>query len=460
MRPSLSLVHHAAMLGTALLLGCGGGGGGPSDSPDGDSNKNDGSMPGTTCQANPLDSIAAAPTSYALPAPRCNVSFDAAASNGNVAYSLLDLTNDGRSDIVVYEDQCDTTVGQSHWDVYAAGDSGFAAAPSPYTLPAPRCATSFNAAAGAGAVSYSLFDVNDDGRPDLVVTTDQCDTTVGQTHWDAYLGGASGFAAAPSSYAVPAPRCQVDFDALGGDGSLGYAVMDLDGDGRDEIVVYKDNCDTTVGVSHWDVYRASNAGFAAAPTSFSIPAARCQVAFDQLESGGNVTFQLLDLDGDARLDLVVMQDLCDTTVGATHWDRYAGGTTGFTAAPSSFSIPAARCQQSFNTASSTGQVSYSLLAQTCAAPSLIVTQDMCDAGVGVSRWDIYDGSATGFAAAPRSVTIPAPRCQSDFDALDGDGQVDWLWTSLASASNRSLIVVSDQCSSDVGQSHWDLYSTN
>lgn len=451
-----SLVRHAALLGIALLAGCGGGAG-AGVSRDGGT-KNDGS-PGQTCQTSALESIAAAPTSYALPAPRCNTSFDAAAGAGAVAYSLLDLTNDGDADIVVFQDQCDATVGQSHWDVYAAGDSGFAAAPSPYALPAPRCNTSFDAAEGTGAVSFSLLDMNDDARPDLVVTADQCDATVGQTHWDVYLGSASGFAAAPISYSIPAPRCQRNFDALGGYGAVGYQVLDLDGDGRSELVVYHDDCDSTVGATHWDVYRAGNAGFAAAPTSFSLPAARCQVAFDQLSAADAVTFQLLDLDGDGRLDLVVTQDMCDDTVGATHWDRYAGSPTGFAAAPTSFSVPAARCQQSFDAAASSGSLVYSLQPRACAAPSLIVTQDMCDTDVGVSRWDIYDGSAAGFAAAPRSVTIPAPRCQSDFDSLDGQGEVDWVWASLASA-NPALVVTLDQCSSDVGQSHWDLYATH
>jgi hypothetical protein len=237
----------------------------------------------------------------------------------------MDLTGDGHPDLVVFQDSCDKTVGQTHWDVYPWSSSGFAPAPTAFSIPAPRCQTSFNEAAQDGAVTYATMDITGDGRADLVVFQDSCDTTVGQTHWDAYAWSPSGFAPAPTSFAVPAPRCQTSFNAAAQDGAVSYSAFDVTGDGHPDLVVVQDSCDTAVGQTHWDVYPWSSSGFAPAPATFGLPAPRCQTKFDAVAQQGAVSYAAMRLADSCSTNLVVFQDSCDTTVGATHWEVYEQG---------------------------------------------------------------------------------------------------------------------------------------
>jgi hypothetical protein len=371
----------------------------------------------------------------------------------------MDLTGDGHADIVVTADHCDTTVGQSHWDVYPGSPSAFAAAPSPFAVPAPRCQVNFDALAAASSITYSMLDLTGDGHPDLVVTADDCDSTLGQSHWDVYAWGSSGFAAAPTAFSLPAPRCQVKFDALAAASTLTYSTTDITGDGHPDIVVTADGCDTTVGQSHWDVYAWGAGGFSAAPSPFTVPAPRCQVHFDAFGAASTLVYSTVDITADGHPDIVVTADHCDSTVGQTHWDVYSWSTGGFSAAPSPFSVPAPRCQTDFNALAAASSVTYSTVDLTGSKrPDLVVYADPCDKTVGQSHWDVYTWGSGGFSAAPSSFVVPAPRCQTDFNAGAAFGSLSYTLTDLTNACTPGLVVVDDHCDTTVGQSHWDVYT--
>jgi hypothetical protein len=396
--------------------------------------------------------------SFGIPAARCQTSFQEAADDGAVSYSTIALTGGGNPDLVVYQDQCDATVGQTHWDVYAWGPTGFAQAPSPFTIPAARCQTSFNEPSQDGAVSYGTMDLTTEGNPDLVVYQDQCDSTVGQTHWDVYAWGASGFAATPTPFTVPAARCQTSFNEPAQDGTVAYGTMDLTGDGNPDLVVYQDQCDATVGQTHWDVYAWTPSGFAATPTPFTIPASRCQTSFNEPAQDGSVGYGTMDLAGDGHPDLVVFHDQCDTAVGQTHWDVYTWSASGFAATPSPFTVPAGRCQTTFDEPSNGGAVSYSTMDLTGDGHlDLLVVKDSCDTTVGQTHWDVYPWSADGFASTPTAFALPAPLCQTDFGAVAEDGSVSYAAMRLTNACSTDLVVFQDGCDSTVGSTHWEVY---
>jgi len=268
--------------------------------------------------------FAATPVAFSVPAARCNEPFDAtASSSGGTSYATFALAS-SQPDLVVTRDTCDSSVGTTHWDVYRGSASGFPAAPHSFALPAARCNVKFDATAHTGDVDYALSDLTSKGHADLVVTHDACDASVGATHWDVYPWSASGFPAAPHSFALPAARCGAAFDAMASEsGGLGYAVVDLASSGKPDLVVFRDDCDTSVGTTHWDVYPGSPSGFASKPIPFAIPAARCNSAFDHSASSyGELVYFTADLASACGPDLVVTSDACDTTVGQSHWDVY------------------------------------------------------------------------------------------------------------------------------------------
>lgn len=374
---------------------------------------------------------------------------------------MLDLSGDRAPDLVVFRDECTPEIGKNRWDLYAGGSDGFAAAPASYALPAPRCGTSFDAAAKTGALMYAMMDLTADGRADLVVYRDSCDATIGSDHWDVYAGGSDGFSAAPSPYKLPAARCGAKLDALGKTGALGYTLTDLTGDGRADLIVHRDDCASEVGSLRWDVYAGGANGFAAAPSAYALPAPRCKTKFDSLGGFSAVRFALLDLNADRRADLVVYDDSCDESVGAKHWDLYAAGESGFSPSPAQYTLPTARCATKFDALAKTGELGFGLLDLSCdRRPELVVSDDSCDGDIGGKRWDVYPGESSGFGVSAQSFALPAARCRTRFDKL-GSGYGDVSYALLTLAGDRtgrpSLVVHRDACDASIGRDHWDVY---
>ena len=418
---------------------------------------------GATCAKLQIDGFRQAPLGFSLPAARCGKSFSSFAGAGDVRWVTTDLDGDTVPELVVVSDTCDETIGASRWDVYAASPTGFAAKPRAFRVPAGRCETTFDSVASpATAVKWATLDLTGDGRVDLVVTHDDCDPTVGVTHWDLYEGAADGFAAAPRAFALPAPRCDVEFDGVASAGrAVTYSLVSLSGAKGVDLVVTGDTCDADVGTKRWDVYRAGPSGFAKAPAAYTLPSPRCAEPFDTLAQvgSGKLAWSALDLSGDGRLDLVVTSDGCDTDVAKSHWDVYRGGETGFDKAPTAFTLPAARCGATYaSVASGLGKLTWTLLDLGGGhAPELMVTSDGCDADVGKKHWDAYAWSASGFAASPRSISLPAPRCERPFSSVAGTGALSYGLFSLTAACVAQIVVTDDTCDEDVGTKRWDVY---
>jgi hypothetical protein len=166
----------------------------------------------------------------------------------------------------------DATVGNSKWLVYANSGNGFAAAPANFGLPQGYTSTTVSAVFGRltstsdGAAcngqnipDYALSDVTGDGKPDLVVTQACSDATVGNAKWLLYANSGSGFAAASADFGLPqgyksttVPAVFGRLTSVGGTACNGqnipdYALSDMTGDGKPDIVVMQACADATVG---------------------------------------------------------------------------------------------------------------------------------------------------------------------------------------------------------------------
>lgn len=345
--------------------------------------------------AGAVTGLAPTPFPFALPAPRCGVAFDRPArSSGAMKYSLLDVTGDRVVDLVVHKDDCDSSLGATHWEVYVAGPAGFALAPVVFTLPAARCGMAWDKPGSpTGALEYSLMDLSGDGLADLVVHQDDCDGAIGYGRWDVYPASVAGFAPKPVAYALPAARCAVSWDKPARNtGAVAYALFDMSGDGRSNLVVLRDDCDDAIGYGRWDVYPGTAKGFAAGPSPYTLPAVRCGVPWDAASRDfGAVHYSLLDISCDGLPDLVVTRDACDAVIGQSHWDVHAGAGTGLAQSPAALAVPAPRCGASFDShGKSIGALHFTLMAWSPTDhPSLLVTHDTCDATLGAAHWDYY-----------------------------------------------------------------------
>jgi len=112
-------------------------------------------------------------------------------------WHLLDMTDDGRPDIVIVRDDCSNPdVGHAYWLVHRNDGTRFTDAIE-WTLPAPPgyggawMALEKTAACGWDTqIRWSTFDVTGDAIPDLILNMDECgsDDGLGSDHWTIYPG--------------------------------------------------------------------------------------------------------------------------------------------------------------------------------------------------------------------------------------------------------------------------------
>lgn len=381
---------------------------------------------------------------------------------------------------------------------------GDAAYPS---TPLQTAAGSRTCASGTGGYVWSRADLDGDGAQDLMVHYDGCgaDTTLGATHWSVARGGASDTL---SEWTLPAAFASGAYAANALNGASGtrtfgacsyvWALSDLTGDGRPDLVLPYDTCGgvTNVGATTWEVYANTGSGFADTPTAWTLPAAFSAGAYPgaalnntagtRTNGACSYVWTLTDMDGDARPDLVLPYDTCGGSgVGTTAWTVYANSGTGFTTA-TAFGLPAYDAASypasPFNNTSGT---------RTCpdttksfvwsltdlngdSRPDLVVPFDTCgaDTGVGSERWRVHlnggssFGSALGFTLPSAFVGSPYP--SDALYALSGtrscntaEGYV-WSTQDLTGDGYADLVVPYDTCGASLepGTRFWKVYAGN
>ena len=149
--------------------------------------------------------------------------------------------------------------------------------------------------------------------------------------------------------------------------------------------------------------------FASTATPYALPAINGAplVPFPLLEaaqtacpSGSNkLTYELLDVDGDRRFDLVVTSTCTDASVGTSVWLVYLGSASGFASTALRFTLPpapAASCATTTAILDMNGDL----------RPDWVVLSTCSDATVGASRWLYYANGPTGFAATTTPFALP------------------------------------------------------
>ena len=444
--------------------------GGPGDDGDGDGDSDsDGSGedgdsgddgPDPACEQSGLDLEGMA---WSLPTwPGTERGFDAMAGtgvcDGNVTeprYVLTDLDGDGRTDLTVTY-ACEASIGFDQWVVFANTGDGFAAEGSGFSLPTwPGSTRGFQGTADAGLCDdgiveprYSLLDLAGDGLPDLVITY-ACEDAIGFDRWVVFENSGDGFAESATPFMLPRwPGSARGFQNLGEDGSCGdagieprYALVDLTGEGRPDLVVTYACGDAGIGSDHWIVFENHGDGFDPDGVSFALPPAwpGSDRSFESIAHGGacdgvaNPRYQLLDLTGDRRPDLVVTYACGDAEIGDEAWILFENEGSGFDTEGAQFALPQwPGSDRGFETVADNGvcddaimRPRHSLLDLNAdERPDLVVTY-ACEDTIGFAQWAVFDHVGDGFAPDARPFVLPEwPGSTWGFQSLGDNGVCD------------------------------------
>ena len=285
--------------------------------------------------------FAANATSFALPAAVAGA-FDsmerdaAECTSGKPAFAYFDVTGDVFPDLVVTTACDDVTVGVTQWRVYPGSASGLGAATS-FALPGDA---TFGAPF-AGAIScttspqspaYTLADFDGDAKVDLVVTQRCNDNATGTASWNVHSNSGTGFAASPKTVLLPvfagaaSPAFPITTGATScSSGTLRYALTDVDGDFKPDLVVTSTCTASPLASGSWLVFPNDGAALGDAK-GFSVPSVLgAPTALSGAMTCSAMTplpaFEATHFFGD-ELDLIETQSCTDTTVGASRWLAY------------------------------------------------------------------------------------------------------------------------------------------
>lgn len=323
-------------------------------------------------------------------------------ADGNQSWGLIDMNGDGKKDLVVFaqndlngDDFVFDITNSPHWKVYFNTGTQFNSSSTAWSVPSGGKIVGsvnygFNNSAGTavanspdGNQSWSLFDVNGDRLPDLVVTA-QADlngevTVLGlgsNNHWNVYLNTGSGFNTNALSFQLPDGGYILGGISRGfintagsaassnDEGNMNWGMMDMNGDDRLDLVVTSQvnvNGDNVVygfgNNPYWKVFLNTGSGFNTSVTNWSVPQGgymNGSVAFGYNNlyasaagnnTEGNQTWNVVDMDGDHRPDLVItaQNDLngLDVAFGGTNpfWKVYLNTGGGFSGAVVNWRLP-------------------------------------------------------------------------------------------------------------------------
>lgn len=324
-------------------------------------------------------------------------------NTGSETWGVADMNGDGRPDLVVTaalngsgQDIQFTQGGNSYWKVYLNSGSGFSGSYTTWSTPeggklSGGITYGFNALGGTanntqttGSESWSLADLDGDGRPDLVVTAvlngsgqDQEFSPGSNSFWNVFHNNGGGFDPGSTVWSLPSGGkleggVTLGFNALGGtaqngqnSGSESWAITDMNGDGRPDLVVtasYNSGAyaqEFSPGSnSYWKVFTNNGSGFSSSSSNWNLPAGGrleggVTYGYNALggtaasgQNSGSETWSVADMNGDGRPDLVVTASYSSGAYAQefspgsnSYWKVYTNTGSSFNTSSSEWSLP-------------------------------------------------------------------------------------------------------------------------
>lgn len=286
---------------------------------------------------------------------------------------------------------------------------------------------------------WGLRDLDGDHRRDLVVTYDVESLPVGTTRWTFYKNLGTGFAD-PTAWLTP-----ISADKLtGGQNGRSWELMDMDGDGRPELVLLTLAGDSRLGLTRWNVYWNVGTRFQQKPAVWSLPFA--SPTFDDQNNDAH-DHVLFDIDGDALPDLVVTKDV---DAGLTGWQVYRNTSVGFATPPVTWALPFEAPQVTEVDGVGVDHAMVDLDGDH--RPELVVLRDGADPAVGLDHWRVFHNTGNGFADG---TDWPIPFAATTFEDRDLVGR-DFSTFDLDADGLPDLVVPLDATDPDAGQTRWNI----
>jgi hypothetical protein len=308
--------------------------------------------------------FAASPTMWAVPASGTTDGFYAANQDlGNQAWFVEDMNGDGKPDLVQTGDpaQSGKVFGASsaaYWQVYLNTGSAFAMASTMWAVPTSGTPNGFHDGYNDDPnESWDTFDIDGDGKPDLVQAGDpaQSSKVFGATtapYWLVYKNTGTGFASTATMWAVPMSGSFGGFHntyAVTSDEQ--WAVLDMNDDGKPDLVQTADPAQAYTAFDattapYWKVYLNNGNGFAATSTTWMVPSSGSVGGFYGVDVNlSGKYFGAFDIDGDGKIEIVQETDPAqsqaafDATTSSPYWKVYTTSGNGFSMAADTWPLP-------------------------------------------------------------------------------------------------------------------------
>lgn len=316
---------------------------------------------------------------------------------------------------------------------------------------------------------WSTLDVDGDQKPDLVVT---CDSTKFQTPfgteeaplWKVYKNTGTGFDSKAVDWAVPVHPSGL-YATNENSGSDVWTTMDIDGDGKVDVVVTSDphGFYEPFGTSTaplWKVYKNTGTGFDRNAIDWSIPVYQDGINATSESTSLGRHWTTMDIDGDAKPEIVITGDP-DTggkvygTTAAPVWKIFRNTGTGFDRTGVDWAVPVDPGTYGINDAnvsSSSRQWSTTDI-DGDGKPDLVMSSDPEHSNVPFGSdtapsWKVYKNLGTGFDRSgvewrvpvtpegiDRTASMSSGRRWSTLD-LDGDHKADLVVTTDPSGGDK------------------------
>jgi hypothetical protein len=330
-----------------------------------------------------------------------------AATAVSPAWALADLDGDGHDDLVVTYDSASSVdgVGTKVWLVYVNTGKGFAGSSTSWALPPGFAEGALSALSDTVAAdpTWGLADLDGDDRLDFVVTHDAGDPGIGTTSWRVYLNTGSGFSSTGEEWLLPEGYPTDTFDRLYDDdvGSApSWSLYDIDGNGRSDVVVTRDDGAGVegLGTTTWRFYSNTGSRFRTEALPWALPSGYPTNTFSRLNDTDSASpnWSVGDYDVDGAPDLLVTRndDAGIDELGTSRWQLFSGdGESGFASSNTAWPLPKEYANLSFQSVTDDNPASPGWMLTDLDADGLYDVVIVEDGGTatGSTRWLPHTG---------------------------------------------------------------------